>query len=252
MFSLSRQSILGTLLLFGAATLCGCKSLPTVTWKKEKTNKEKQEAMAEIPPPEETKNLIPEKPTAKMMVDFAHVRASMGEYSDAGNLFEKAIKAEPKNVDARVGLAKIKMQLGHPDQAVEKLQEGIARMPKAAPLWNELGIAYTKMEKYPEAIEALEKAIKFEPDTDLYRQNLAGVLVVTGEVNKAYKLYSQEMSEADARVQIARILGGQGKMAECRKQIDAAIKADPTNEYAHHLSDEIDPQFLPAGYSAPR
>jgi Flp pilus assembly protein TadD len=201
---------------------------------------------------EPIEDTLPNKPTAKMLCDFGQVRASMGLYGDAGSLFERAIKAEPKNVNAWVGLAKVKMELGHPDQAIEKLQEGLVRLPKSAALWNELGIAYTKQEKYDEALGALEKACKFDGESNLYRANLAGVLVVRGEEQKAYKLYSQTMSEADARVQIARILGGQGKMTACQKQIELAIKADPTNEYAHHLADEIDPKFQPAGYNAPR
>lgn len=242
----------GALLLIGVVGLTGCKSLPTVTWKKEKTNKAKSEAMVASKLSEPMEDLLPNKPTGKMLCDFGQVRISMGQYAEAASLFEKAIKAEPKNVNAWVGLAKVKMELGHPDQAIERLQEGLAKLPKAAPLWNELGIAYTKQEKYDEALDALEKACKLDSESNLYRSNLAGILVVRGEEQKAYKLYSQTMSEADARVQIARILGGQGKMTACQKQIDLAIKADPTNEYAHQLAEEIDPKFQPAGYNAPR
>ena len=226
--------------------------MPTVTWKKEKSNQEKAAEIAEAAQPVINSNPIPEKPTAKMLIDFGYVRSSMGQYPEAAGLFERAIKLEPRNVDARVGLAKVKMKLGHPDQAVAMLQEGLAKLPKAAPLWNEIGIAYAKQEQYPEAIEALEKAHKFDPSSELYRTNLAGVLVVMGEEHKAYKLYAQTMSEADARVQIARILGGMGKTESCRKQIDAAIRSDPTNKYAHQLADEFDPQFQQAGYSVPR
>jgi len=252
MLSPSTKATWSALLLMGAVGLAGCKSLPTITWKKEKTNKEKSESMVASKLAEPIEDTLPNKPTGKMLCDFGQVRESMGQHAEAASLFERAIKTEPKNINAWVGLAKVKMELGHPDQAIAKLQEGLEKMPKSAPLWNELGIAYTKQEKYDEALDALEKACKFDGESNLYRANLAGVLVVRGEEQKAYKLYSQTMSEADARVQIARILGGQGKMAACQKQIELAIKADPTNEYAHHLADEIDPKFQPASYSAPR
>lgn len=194
-----------------------------------------------------------ESPNARMLVDFGNLRASMKQHAQAADLFGRAIKNDPKCVDAYVGLAKVKMSMGHPDQAITALKEGLKAQPKSAPLWNEMGIAYTKMQKWPEAIAAMEKAIKYDPQEDLYQSNLAGVLTVCGKVDRAFRMYSEQMTAADAHTQIARILGGQGKMAECQWHLDKALSEDPSHAMARTLRSRLSeaPALQAVGYETP-
>jgi Flp pilus assembly protein TadD len=184
-----------------------------------------------------------------MYVDFGYVRASMEQFPEAAGLFERAVKADPKCIDAYVGLAKVRSSMGHPDQAVEAVRKGLKHHPKSAALWNELGVAYTKMEKWREAADALQKAVKYDSEEELYRSNLAGVLVVAGDLDRAYRLYSEQMTAADAHCQIARILGGQGRMQECQKHVQLALRSDPGHAVARTLQSQLsDPQLRTVGY----
>lgn len=191
-------------------------------------------------------------PSAKMYTDFGYVRASMKQYAGAADLFERAIRTDPKYVEGYLGLAKMKMAMGHPDQAVEAIEDGLKRHPKAACLWNELGVAYAKVQNYPAAVEAMEKACKLDPEEDLYPTNLAGVLAVTGKVDAAYRLYSHQMSAGDAHCQIARIVGGQGNRDLCQRHIELALKAEPQNPTANSLRAQLSqPPVQPVGYQSP-
>jgi Flp pilus assembly protein TadD len=199
--------------------------------------------------------LTPEKPakaTPKMLVDFGYVHMAAGKLSEACQHFERAIDVDPKHTPAYVALAKAKVAMGHPDQAIVLLTQALETQPKDAALWNELGIAYTKLEKYPEATSALEKATQFDRKSELYLSNLAGVQVVTGNVDRAYALYSQFLSAADARVRIASIMQGQGRLDEERNQLEMAIEADPTHQTAHMMLQRLHtpPPIQAAGYQS--
>lgn len=243
--------VCGAIGLLCVLSLAGaCRSTERWSAKKEKPPKPPSDmAMVQEEPLLAKDDTDP--PSAKMYADFGYVRASMKQYSGAADLFERAIRTDPGYVEGYVGLAKMKMALGHPDQAIEAIKAGLKRHPKSAALWNEMGIAYAKFEKYQDAIEALEKANKFDPDEDLYQSNLAGVLAVTGKVDRAYKLYSRQMSAADAHCQIARIVGGQGNQDLCRHHVDMALKADPRHPAAQSLLAQLSQAGVqPVGYQS--
>ncbi|MBY0587219.1 tetratricopeptide repeat protein, partial [bacterium] len=163
------------------------------------------------------------------------VQISMNNSNEAANLFQRAMKLDKKNPDAYVGLAKVKMAQGHPDQAVETLEEGLKKIPKSGALWNELGIARTQMKQLPEAVTALEKAHQFDPESTLYLGNLGSVLIVQGDTQNAYKCFSKFMSSADAHVRIGEVLGGQGKLSEAREHFRSAVEAEPNHPRAGML-----------------
>jgi tetratricopeptide (TPR) repeat protein len=233
----------------------GCKGVPKLVWQ------DRNQTPAVLPAGNKDKPEVPlrivdgkkEKPTAKMLVDFGYVQLSMDNATEAQNLFERALKLDKKNEGAFVGLAKAKLVMGHPDQAVEILEAGLKRCPKSAPLWNEIGIAQTHLKQMDRAAEALEKAHQLDPDSDLYVSNLAGVLTVRGETEKAYKYYSQIMSAADAHVRIGEILGGQGRLPDSREHFRQAIEAEPNHPRAVALLAQTNkPELQQVDYRARR
>jgi tetratricopeptide (TPR) repeat protein len=248
-----RIGIVGMLL--GTLSVVGCQSGSRLVWRKD------NEAPPVLPAANKDKPEVPlkivegkkEKPTPKMLVDFGYVQASMNNHGEAMSLFERALKLDKKNEAAYVGLAKVKMQMGHPDQAIELLGGALKKCPKSAAIHNEIGIAHAKMSQNDQAIQSLEKAVELDPDSDLYRQNLAGILVVQGETEKAYKYYSRMMSAADAHVRIGEILGGQGRLSEGKEHLRAAIEAEPNHERAIALMAQMNkPELQQVDYRSPR
>jgi tetratricopeptide (TPR) repeat protein len=233
----------------------GCQSGPKLVWRKG------NETPPVLPAGNKDKPEIPlkivegkkEKPTPKMLVDFGYVQASMNNHGEAMSLFERALKLDKKNEAAYVGLAKVKMQMGHPDQAIELLGDALKKCPKSGAIYNEIGIARAQLKQNDEAVQALEKAVELDPESDLYRQNLAGILVVRGETEKAYKYYSRMMSAADAHVRIGEILGGQGRLSEGKEHLRAAIEAEPNHSRAIALMAQMNkPELQQVDYQSSR
>lgn len=251
-----RQSILVlTSSLVVALGLVGCKGMPRLTWKSDEfpaVLPGSKGQIAESAPPkiEEAKE---EPPSPKMLIDFAYVQMSVAHYMEAADLFERAVRLDPKSTAGYVGLAKAKVAMGHPDQAIALMKEGLKKNPKSAALWNEIAIAEATRKRFPDAVQALEKARKLDPDTNLYATNLASIHAVSGNLDQAYKLYASVMSEADSRFEMARILGAQGKTGDCQKQLELAVEAEPTHIAAQQMlqSLRLPPDLQKVGFQRP-
>src|SRR5687767_14109898 len=52
-------------------------------------------------------------------------------------------------------------------------------------IWNYLGLAYLNQDKPKDGRKALEKAVKYNPQSSIYRSNLAYAYLLTRKTNKA-------------------------------------------------------------------
>jgi adenylate cyclase len=102
-------------------------------------------------------------PQAHYLLGFVHLWERRHE--DAIAALEKVIALEPNDADGHAGLAEILTWVGREEEAVELVKEAM-RLNPHYPVWylTILGWAYTIMERYEEAIEALERALIRNPD----------------------------------------------------------------------------------------
>jgi tetratricopeptide (TPR) repeat protein len=74
--------------------------------------------------------------------------------------FEKALKLAPRNVDAKVGVARVKSLQGDTDGAVSILEDAVRLNPKPEKIYYELGLVHERAQQYQEAVEAYRKALE--------------------------------------------------------------------------------------------
>ena len=112
-------------------------------------------------------------------------KGSAGEFSDAQNHFEAALKVAPLytpaegclgiardaaegELDAKAAIAIFKgIQFGNHFDNIQKIREinlAISINPNYAPAYNERGIAFYEMEKYGESLSDRNRAIALAPD----------------------------------------------------------------------------------------
>jgi serine/threonine-protein kinase len=92
-------------------------------------------------------------------------------FDEAQAAFEQLVHSGKNRGPALVGLAKIAFQKHDYQEAVDRAREG-ARAGGGAEARVVLGDAYFRLEKYPEARQAYEDALKLDPDNRTARQNL--------------------------------------------------------------------------------
>jgi Tfp pilus assembly protein PilF len=137
------------------------------------------------------------------------------QYFDAGDLpaaqaaYEQALRAAPRHVNARNGLAVLHAQRGEHEAAIAHwlalTQEAGTPQPRQAYLFSNLGHAYSLSGRDAQALSALERACLLDPLNALAWQHLAQVLERLGQHARAavMRRQAQSLQEHDVRRDLA-------------------------------------------------
>ena len=174
------------------ATACACLSLGACA-----------SHLAHAPPP--------------LDADAAYVAGR--QYFDQGDLpaaqaaYERALRAAPRHVNARNGLAVLHAQRGEHDAAIAHwlalTQQAGPPQPQQAYLFSNLGHAYYLSGRDAQALPALEQACLLDPLNALAWQHLALVLERLGQPERAAVMRRQAISlqQHDLRRDLAVLRG---------------------------------------------
>ncbi|NVI85045.1 LytR C-terminal domain-containing protein [Janthinobacterium sp. BJB401] len=137
------------------------------------------------------------------------------QYFDAGDLpaaqaaYEQALRAAPRHVNARNGLAVLHAQRGEHDAAIAHwlalTREASPPQPRQAYLFSNLGHVYSLSGRDAQALMALEQACLLDPLNALAWQHLAQVLERLGQHARAavMRRQAQSLQEHDLRRDLA-------------------------------------------------
>jgi tetratricopeptide (TPR) repeat protein len=139
------------------------------------------------------------------------------------------LSAEQKVVQEAAGSAIEALRAGRDDEAIQKLNDVIVKLPTCSDCYYNLGLAYTHKQQWPEAEAALKKSIELKPTNPDPYNGLANVYselsATTGGTGggNAESIYNQGV-----------VLFNAGKYADAKVQFEAATKADPNNANAFY------------------
>ena len=115
-------------------------------------------------------------------------------------------------------------------EAVQAYNEAIKIDPEYAAAWNNKGLALDEMGEYEEAILAYEEALKLDPEYADAWYNKGNALYSQGEYQEAIEAYDEAIKlhpeDAEAWNNRGVALRGQGKCAEAIMAYDEAIRLD--------------------------
>lgn len=138
-------------------------------------------------------------PRADVSPALARLYARLGKDTRALDEFARAVEAHPKDADLWNDLGYYHYQRGNWAQAEENLRRALAVSPKHSKAWTNLGLTLGQMEKYPEALDAFEKAVR----PGEARCNLAFVLMTQGKHAQAEEMYHEAL-KTDPGLTLAR------------------------------------------------
>ena len=108
--------------------------------------------------------VVQEKIPGEKSYEAANRYFEDGNYAQALNEYEQALKEDPSLLPAKRGQARSLMQLGKIDNALAIFNDAIQRDPNFAPAYANRGIVYDRMEKYEKAIADYDKAISLDAE----------------------------------------------------------------------------------------
>ena len=192
------------------------------------------------------------KISADTYIATARLLESRQEFVKAQAEYEKAVKAEPKNLTALVSLARLQDRQGNPDEAIATYQRAIKAHPKSAMVHNDLGLCYARKRDLASAIAMLHKAVEMEPNKSNYRNNLATVLVESGRPDDALRHLTAVHPPAAAHYNLAYLLNHRGQIDLARRHLMQAAQLDPSFTPAQQMLAQLDAAAAPAAAVRPQ
>lgn len=121
-------------------------------------------------------------------LNLGNLYANRGDLDRARAEFEKALEIDPRSVEARVNLADLHRARGADNEAEAVLREGIARVPRAAPLHYALGLALIRQKQAATGVKELGEAARLAPANAGYAYVYAVALNDTGRPQDALRV----------------------------------------------------------------
>ena len=141
--------------------------------------------------------------------------------------YQKVLATDPKNRTAMIGLARLYTHSGEKARAIQLYDVAIRANPKDHDLAFQKARMLARFEDWKGASEACRLAYTLDPENLKYPKAIAFYKAQAGEWDEAFALLLKRMPEADARFFLGRLLLDLERIEEGREQMVLAQKADP-------------------------
>jgi tetratricopeptide (TPR) repeat protein len=160
------------------------------------------------------------------------------------------LPAEPDKpldgIDAYLEVARMAQQRGLAALAEKYYFKAVHAYPEAAVAWNDLGQFYLTQEKYPQGVHATQMAVRLEPESRRYHNNLGVLLVRNGQLDEGIREFAVAVGHAAAHYNAGVVLHELGKRPESVRQMQLALAEDPNLRQAQAALGHLAPGAGPA------
>lgn len=125
---------------------------------------------------------------------------------EARQAYQHAIKIDPKNVDAYRHLGRLYAKMGDCERAFETYKKAMAKYPKDATLWYEVGLCHHRRKEFAESVRCFNKALELDPENRDYHKKLGFTLAWMGQIDQGLAHLTRAHGAALAHCNIARVL----------------------------------------------
>jgi tetratricopeptide (TPR) repeat protein len=159
-------------------------------------------------------------------------------YTKAGGLFDRALAADRKSVDAMIGQASLAMARHDFRQAKEIATDATRLNPSVAAIYGVLADALTELGDYDAAIRTLDQMVRLKPNLSSYSR-ISYMRELNGDVEGAIQAMRMAIDSGapDAEntawcmVQLGNLYLNSGRLKEAHEQYAAALARFPN--YVH-------------------
>ncbi len=166
-------------------------------------------------------------PTASLYVSMAQMSDQGGNAAHARSMYQQALKIDEKNLDALLGLARMEDREGHLQEALGIYQQAVNLHPQDARALNDLALCHARCGDMQRSYQLLDQAVKMRPDKQLYRNNIAKVLIEMNQIDQAANHLATVYDPAVANYNMAALLQERGRTAEAVPFLHKALAANP-------------------------
>jgi tetratricopeptide (TPR) repeat protein len=162
-------------------------------------------------------------------------REVRGQLDEAEKFYRQAIKLEPDDPDPYNGLGLLMFDRGNLAEAERMLRRALALQPDSSAFNNNLGELYRRRGQLDQAERLYQKALELDPSNVSPYGNLGIIYSMRREFAAAEKMFravlerAPESAKLPSYVNLAGVLGAQGKLDEAEKLLRQALATSPKN-----------------------
>jgi len=172
-----------------------------------------------------------DKPIARCLeIGLEYFRAE--KYADARQIYVHILERDPTNSEAMCRLGIVAACTGLPMLALELITKAVAAQPRSAEYHSHLGELYRRLNRLPEAENALREARLLAPHDVNIASNLGLVLAQQGRGAEGLQLCqaaANAMPVPITQCRLATVLASQGALAQARQIWQAVLAIEPDN-----------------------
>src|SRR5579875_1445922 len=168
--------------------------------------------------------------------------ALLGDYRDAAKYLLIALQLQPRNIEARYHLGRIRFQQSRYDDAIAAFSEVLKEDPKNVKAENNLGLCFEAKGEINQALLAYQQAIKLDrgenrPSAQPYL-NLGRLLTQMGKPEQALPslLKGEQINPQlpEIHYELAKAYVRLGKLHDSEAELKTAIRLRPNYSAAHY------------------
>ena len=165
-------------------------------------------------------------------------RSYLTHWRNSLGLFEYMLSKAPNSPTLHNNLGMVYGELGRYQDAVEALKRAIRIQPDLAEVHYNLGNAYQRLGRYQDAVEPYKQALRIKPDYAEVYDNLGAAYGKLGRWQDAIEAYKQAIKikpdYADAHYNFGNAYGKLGRWQEAIESYKQAIRIKPDLVEAHY------------------
>ena len=166
-------------------------------------------------------------PGPDLYVSTARIYEGTQNVDAAKVQYDKALQIDSSYLPALLGYAHLLDTQKEFADADKYYQKAVKQHPAVAAIYNDWGMSQQRRGRFDESAKLLTKATQLQPDKQLYRNNLAMVLVVMHRPEEAYRQLVAIEAPAVAHFNLAALLHRAGDDQAAAFHFAQASKEDP-------------------------
>lgn len=177
----------------------------------------------------------------------ARMLEQRGDLQGALVKYEQLLKVEPTNLAGMIGQARIFHRRDELDKAIEAYQRAMNTHGQDPVILNDLALCHARSGRKDDAITSLRAAVVSSPDSLLYRNNLAALLVETDREGEAVQVLEETHGPAIAHYNVGYLLFQRGLADKARMHFVTALQSDPNLRAAQVMLEKTAEVSPPGG-----
>ncbi|QEG01405.1 TPR repeat-containing protein YrrB [Stieleria maiorica] len=179
----------------------------------------------------------PQSPPVSDVVSLAVSLHQGGHFSEAEELYQRALERDPNHIDALHFLGVLRHQQGDSEEAVRLIRRALLGNPAYHGARNNLGNVLKESERFDEAEAEYRRVIQAAPGHADAHNNLGAVLRALKRTDEAIESFRRAIEaqprHADAHLNLGNALKASGQREESLTAFRTAVEINPRHSTAH-------------------